>query len=52
MPKQTVDRFEIVKELGQGAMGSVYLAHDPLLERDVAIKVLLKKLLEGRDGFL
>jgi Tol biopolymer transport system component len=33
-------RFEILGSLGAGGMGEVYRAHDPQLERDVAIKVL------------
>ncbi len=33
-------RFEIVGALGAGGMGEVYRAHDPQLQRDVAIKVL------------
>lgn len=34
------DRYEIVSELGRGGMGVVYKGHDPLLDRDVAIKVI------------
>ena len=33
------DRYSIIQRLGQGAMGSVYLAHDTELDRKVALKV-------------
>ena len=32
--------YEIQSPLGAGGMGEMYRAHDPRLERDVAIKVL------------
>jgi eukaryotic-like serine/threonine-protein kinase len=33
-------RYEVVKELGKGAMGVVYKAHDPQIDRMIALKVL------------
>jgi tRNA A-37 threonylcarbamoyl transferase component Bud32 len=33
-------RYEVIRLLGQGAMGKVYLALDPVLKRQVAIKVM------------
>jgi serine/threonine protein kinase len=38
--EKTVGRFEIRRELGRGAQSVVYLAWDPQLEREVAIKTL------------
>lgn len=34
------DRYQIIKTLGEGGMANVYLAHDTILDRDVAVKVL------------
>jgi serine/threonine-protein kinase len=36
----TLGRYEVVKELGRGAMGIVYLGKDPKINRQVAIKTL------------
>ncbi len=37
---QNVDRFDVVRVLGKGGMGTVYLARDQRLDRLVAVKVL------------
>lgn len=36
----TIGRFEVIRELGKGSQGIVYLANDPTLQRLVAIKTL------------
>lgn len=44
MPER-VGRFVIHRLLGRGAFGCVYLAHDPILRRQVALKVFHQHLL-------
>jgi serine/threonine-protein kinase len=39
--KPTLGRYEIVKELGRGAMGVVYLGKDPKINRMMAIKTMM-----------
>ncbi len=43
---QKIDKFRVLRLLGQGAMGRVFLAEDPLIDRQVAIKVMTA---EGDD---
>jgi predicted Ser/Thr protein kinase len=40
MTAKMLGRFEIIREIGKGAMGIVYLAHDPKIDRNIAIKMV------------
>ena len=45
------DRYEVIKTIGEGGMANVYLAHDIILDRDVAVKVLRGDL-SGDEKFV
>jgi eukaryotic-like serine/threonine-protein kinase len=44
---RSIGRYRIEGLLGKGAMGEVYRAHDPVIDRAVAIKVLRPELIAG-----
>ena len=48
-PGSKLGRFQIASVLGQGAMGVVYLANDPDIERPVAIKTVRPEARRRRD---
>lgn len=49
-----VGRYEVTQLLGQGGMGAVYLANDPMLDRQVAVKIIHPKrgTPEAKERFL
>ena len=40
LPGSSLGRYQILEQIGRGGMASVFRAHDPNLDRDVAVKVL------------
>ncbi|MGH1347098.1 MAG: protein kinase domain-containing protein [Nannocystales bacterium] len=51
-PGSRVGRYEIIHWLGHGGMGTVYAAHDPQLDRDIALKLLHRSLAEEQTRLL
>ncbi|MCA9686723.1 MAG: protein kinase, partial [Myxococcales bacterium] len=45
-----IGRYLILESVGQGAMGEVHAAHDPELDRKIALKLLLSDRREGPDA--
>ena len=45
---QTVGRYEIVEQIGEGGMGEVYLANDTSLNRRAALKLLASHITEDK----
>src|SRR3954463_4541768 len=53
MPSEptSIGRYQVLRALGRGGMGTLYLASDPALGREVALKVLNDDDLELRQRF-
>lgn len=47
---RSLGKYQITAVLGQGGMGIVFRAHDPLIDRDVAIKLLPEELAEDETA--
>ncbi len=48
-PPSTLGRYRVLKELGRGAMGVVYLGKDPTIQRFVAIKTMRLDKIDAND---
>ena len=46
---QTIGKYQILRELGRGATGKVYLGEDPFAKRNVAIKVAFPEALKSSE---
>src|SRR5512140_2748203 len=46
--RKAIGRYEVIKTIGKGAMGVVYKARDPLLDRVVAVKTIMSPQQQGR----
>ena len=44
-----IGKYEILRPLGKGAMGQVYLARDTMLDRDVALKVMVAQIADDPE---
>ncbi len=40
MTGTTIDKFQVIEHLGNGAFGDVFLCYDPFLQKEIAIKVI------------
>ena len=45
----TIDRYQIMEQIGVGAMGIVYRVHDPVFDCDRALKILRTELIDEED---
>jgi serine/threonine protein kinase len=53
LPIESIDEYLMIELLGRGGMGAVYRAHDTLLDREVAIKMIgYSASAEARQRFL
>ncbi len=47
---QKIGKYELVGELGRGGMGVVYRCHDPVIKREVALKVVRRRDLDPNEA--
>jgi serine/threonine protein kinase len=46
MEQSRIGRYQIIEEIGRGGMATVHLAQDPHFDRQVAVKVLSRHMLQ------
>jgi len=46
---ERIGKYEIGRKLGEGATSTVYLAHDPFADRDVAVKLIFPEVLKDKE---
>ena len=46
---EKIGKYEVIKELGRGATGAVYQAHDPFGNRQVAVKLVRAEALSDKE---
>ena len=49
MKRKTIEHYDIIRRLGAGGSGVVYLANDTLLQRPVVLKILRTGLLSAEQ---
>jgi hypothetical protein len=49
-PRKKIGRYEVRECVGRGGMGALFRGHDPVLDREVAIKTMLVDFLRDEDG--
>ena len=50
LENRTIGKYDVIREVGRGSMGVVYLGHDPFGGRDVALKIAMQDGVEEEVG--
>ena len=46
---ERIGKYIVLEEIGQGGMGIVYKARDPVIGREVAVKVIIERIMRSPD---